>query len=178
MKYLTQSENKNDKGNEKNKKILLIITIILIVFFVYITLSFFENYQRKEVFKGDWIIIKLDQDSISVYNDLLSTNCLIDLNSNLIHWPSFIDSDLKINKSLQKIDVKILEGEIFIISNDYDIFKDTFFIKCLDNECCQISLSSSSLYMELIYNGNFEGIGRSKKCPRADKVIEKFQLFR
>ncbi len=161
---------------KKNKKILLIITIILIVILITITLRFFENYQRKEVFKGDWMVIKLDQDSVSVYNDLLSTNCLIDLNNNLIDWPSFIDSDLKNNKSIQKVDVKTQEGVILIISNDYDIFKDTFYIKCLDSECCQISLTSSSLYVELIYNGNFDGIGRSKNCPRADKVLEKLQI--
>lgn len=153
----------------KRSRFVLFFIILLIVFFFY---KINRIYQLKSYFKGDWIITKLVQDDIDIYNDLLSKNCGIDLNSKIVDWPHFNDSDLTTFDNIQKVDVEIKDNEIYIISHNYDIFKDTFLLKCANFDCCTIYMKSRSLYVELIYNGNYNGIGRGKKCPRADKVLE------
>ena len=56
------------------------------------------------------------QDDIDIYNDLLIKNCGINLNSKIVNWPLFKNSDLTKFDNIQKVDVEIKENEILIIS--------------------------------------------------------------
>lgn len=52
----------------------------------------------------------------------------------------------------------------YVNVKEHYLFSGTYEIRCLDVNCCSISLKNEKFYFEMDYNGDLP-FGKSRKCP-------------
>ena len=143
-----------------NRQFYILVALILIS-----TIS----CNSKKKYQADWIIVKAEYKGENILEHIGFRNLRINFSVGGLtpsaQFDGFYDKDTayKVDFSFYKKDNK---EYIKIIGSKF--FTDTFEIKCLNEECCTITLKNKDKYIELIYNSGLSPLyDKRKDCPSA-----------
>lgn len=141
-------------------KIKLILYLQLLIFSS--CSSNFYNYE------ADWVLNNIYANDSSIVDTIGMYNFKIDVQSGIGHPPGiFIDKQYGTNIIRPKCKVRFYKegGKDYLVISEHFFFEDTYLIKCLDDNCCSLSLIGKRISMTLNHNRNISS-NRKDKCPQ------------
>ena len=118
-------------------------------------------------YESFWIIEKFEVNGEDATSMILIYNFSINVKMSSATPPT-VQDDPNIRRKVMHCDIDFYRkgGKDYIQIFDHYFFEGDYEIKCLDENCCRVTIENDKIYLELKYNGDsppfFE---KSRKCP-------------
>jgi len=144
------------------KKLYFVLLVLILISTI--------SCNKKKKYQADWIIVKAEYKGESILEYIGFRNFTIDFDNEvggipIVHYGKFDETDITYERNFSFYKY---EGKDYIQIIGSKFFTDTFEIKCLNEECCTITLKNKDKYIELIYNSGLSPLyDKRKDCPSA-----------
>jgi len=129
-----------------------------------ITISCTQSHLDK--YESDWIVIKYQKNGLDETENISFANFSINPVYNVCTPMSvYIDYGKKTKILSSEIQFERRAGEDYMFIKDHPYFSGEYLLQCIDNNCCTISLSNDSIYLEMDYNGPYFH-AKPRNCPK------------
>ncbi len=141
-------------------------------FFLLILLVVSCNTSKK--YQARWIVTEVEYKGENVLDYMTQGNMTIDFErKGLLSIPAINCPPYDGKSSQIPVSYKLIrsEGKDFLTINGTSFFTDTFEVKCLTKNCCEIELLTDEKYVKLIFNSELYGRNR-RNCPTSMSVLK------
>lgn len=135
--------------------------------------------RERNKYEGDWIVIFVIFNNVDITESVGLRNLTIDFRNSgttpIVRYGDFDQYTIDYENKFKYY--KHNKAEYINIKGS-KYFTDTFLVRCLDENCCHISLENESKYIELIFNGELSFFEKRRNCPYILDILEDIDKVR
>jgi hypothetical protein len=120
---------------------------------------------RYKKYDASWILVKYLIDGEDLMDDVMMYNFTIYTRLHSATPPMLHSFSLE-EKRNAACDISFFKksGQDYLEMKNHHFYSGVYEIKCLDKNCCTISVRNNRIYMEMDYDSDLP-FGKSRKCP-------------
>ena len=143
------------------------IIVVPVLFGFVLPMSIVSCTTNYEQYHADWIVSKLEIEGENRMGDVFLYNVNIDLDMSVGMFPGLWVGIFDEKGAVDcKVSVHEKDGLHYLEVSDHHIFNGVYELKCLDEQCCTLTMRSDRIYMEMDYNMDIP-FGITRPCKPA-----------